>query len=252
MGTNVNKTISKRSGNEMSGLFSKAVFCTLTPRPVLVSRNISVNCAKRVMWPTGFRDPIKHKKEFPETKESGVFDETALNPVKAAPNEATCSLFKTSDKIRKFTRLIMMNFDRHRADLELRDAFRLIKKAQLAKYWKAPEGKRREAIQTDPQVLLLQAIENARPLMAISTAKVGAMNYTVPTPITVTRSEFEGMRWILTAARDRDRSKSRFHEKLAEVIIDTAAYQGRVISIKDEHHKICEINRAFAHYRRSK
>ena len=57
---------------------------------------------------------------------------------------------------------------------------------------------------------------------------------------------------MIRASRDRDKSKSFFHEKLAEVILETAAYQGRVIAIKDEHHKVCEVNRAYAHFRRTK
>ena len=32
-------------------------------------------------------------------------------------------------------------------------------------------------------------------------------------------------RWIIRVARDRDKSKLRFHEKLADVIVETAAYQ---------------------------
>ena len=61
-----------------------------------------------------------------------------------------------------------------------------------------------------------------------------------------------GMKWIITAARDRDKKKSMFHEKLADVLIETASFTGRVIQVKNEHHKTCEINRAYAHYRRTK
>ena len=202
------------------------------------------------MWPKGFQEPIKHKKEFPESKLSGVFEEKTLNPIKAAPNDATCSLFKQDDKIRKFTCLVMKYSEREKADIEMRRTFKLIKKAQLAKYYKSSD--KNKTIVINPQELLLKAIENARPLMALETVSVGSMEYTVPTPITLAKSEYQGMKWILLAARDRDKEKSLFHEKLSEVVLETAAYQGRVINIKDEHHKICEINRAYAHYRRSK
>ena len=61
-----------------------------------------------------------------------------------------------------------------------------------------------------------------------------------------------GMKWIVEAARDRDMSKSRFKEKLAEVLLETASMTGRVINTKNEHHKTCELNRAYAHFRRGK
>ena len=60
------------------------------------------------------------------------------------------------------------------------------------------------------------------------------------------------MKWILTAARERDRSKIDFAPKLAELIVETAHETGPIIHLKNEHHKVCEQNRAYAHYRRSK
>ena len=72
--------------------------------------------------------PIKHKREFPEARESGLFEETSLNPVKAVPSEATCSIFRTSEKLTKFIRMTMMEKDRMRSEREIREAFRLIKK----------------------------------------------------------------------------------------------------------------------------
>ena len=118
--------------------------------------------------------------------------------------------------------------------------------------------------------------------MALEKVKVGSVDYQIPKPITKERSEFDGMyikkcrndffrylvqkscnhifkiitfvgmRWIINAARDRDKAKSRFNHKLAEVLVETASFTGRVIQVKNDHHKTCEVNRAFAHYRRTK
>ena len=41
----------------------------------------------------------------------------------------------------------------------------------------------------------------------------------------------------------------RLHEKLAEVLVQTAEYSGPVVSRKQEHHKMCEQNRAYANFR---
>ena len=82
----------------------------------------------------------------------------------------------------------------------------MIKHTQLRKYYKALKtasstgassggtgGAIATSIVTDPRELIKIAIENARPLMALQRVKVGAVEYTVPTPITMSRSEFEGM-----------------------------------------------------------
>merc|ERR1712150_242673 len=193
------------------------------------------------MWPTGFEDPVIHKRDFPVMRDSGEYEKKALAPIKSAPNSATCSLFK-DPLVQKF--------------------HRLIKQSQLKKYYKVAAsqqaGSLSEAdvenisITTDPVQIIKKAIENARPLMRLEKVRVGSVEYQVPAPITQKRSEFDGMKWIINAARDRDKSKSRFKEKLAEVLLETASMAGRVIQTKNEHHKTCEVNRAYAHFRRSR
>jgi len=213
------------------------------------------------MWPTGFQDPITHKRDFPEMKDSGEFEKKALAPIKSAPNWATCSLFK-DPLIQKFQRLFTQHGRSEQAENNLRETFRLIKQVQLKKYYRATASKRDGSqseinnenidITTDPTQLVKKAIENARPLMKIEKVFVGGIEYSIPAPITLSRSEFEGMKWIINAARDREKRKSLFCEKLAEVLIETASMTGRVINTKNEHHKTCEVNRAYAHFRRSR
>lgn len=53
------------------------------------------------------------------------------------------------------------------------------------------------------------------------------------------------------AAADRPKKREqRFDDKLAEIIVETAAFVGPVIAKKHEHHKICEQNRAYAGFRK--
>ena len=56
------------------------------------------------MWPTGFEDPVIHKRDFPVMRDSGEYEKKALAPIKSAPNSATCSLFK-DPLVQKFHRL---------------------------------------------------------------------------------------------------------------------------------------------------
>ena len=87
------------------------------------------------------------------------------------------------------------------------------------------------------------------PLMQLENVKVGASVYTVPAPISEERARFEARRWIVKAARNRDRRSTRLPPVLASILIETANNTGRVITVRNEHHKTCEQNRAYAHYR---
>lgn len=70
----------------------------------------------------------------------------------------------------------------------------------------------------------------------------------MPVPITEKRSYFIAMRWLVWAAREKERTV-HFPEKLAYELIDAANNTGRVVKKKLDLHKQCEANRAYAHYR---
>ena len=76
---------------------------------------------------------------------------------------------------------------RQLADNLLMDTCRRIKEIQLPKYYKAPN--KQEEILTDPTQIISQAIENAKPLMALQNVQVGSVMYNVPVPISESRWE---------------------------------------------------------------
>ena len=133
---------------------------------------------------------------------------------------------------------------------QINETFRLIKDIQLKKYYKASEN-RRENIIVDPQEIVKKAIDNATPLLAIEDVKVGGVIYQVPAPIKEKSARFEAIRWIYQAMKDRDTRNVKLPPTLANILIETAHNQGRVIAVKNEHHKLCEQNRAYAHFRSS-
>jgi len=203
------------------------------------------------MWPTEFEEPILHKNDIKNAKVSGEFRKKSLVPVKAADPRATCSNFLEKEYI-DFLRLFLKDGKSHIGVEVLNKTYALIKETQLKKYYKAtPE--RREHIITDPTEILKRAVENARPLMSIMKIQKGGQFYQVPGPITMKRSLFESRRWILNAVRprisSRDTAATRIHEVLAHLLIETSQNQGRVIAQRNEHHKTCEQNRAYAHFR---
>ena len=83
----------------------------------------------------------------------------------------------------------------------------------------------------------------------------------------LSRSYFESIRWIHKAGRwERDtpapgktmvafkKTKARITiaDGLAKECVDAFYLTGRAINTVYEHHKTCEQNRAYAHYRRTK
>lgn len=199
------------------------------------------------MWSSSFEDPLAHKDEIKEAKESGVYKRKSLVPVKAAPADANCSVFLEKETL-KFLNTMQQDGKKVVGMKVLGQTFTLLKEIQLKKYYKAsPEA--RENIIIDPQEILKKAVENARPLMSLQNVKKGSVYYQVPAPITDDRSYFEARRWIIKAARDRDTKNVRMPQALASILIETANDSGRVIAQRNEHHKLCEQNRAYAHYR---
>jgi len=206
---------------------------------------------KHSMWSSEFEDPILHKDDIKQAKVSGEFRKKSLVPVKAADPKATCSNFVDKEFI-AFLRSFLKGGKSHIGVEELNKTFAVIKATQLKKYYKAtPE--RREAIVTDPTEILKRAVENARPLMSLMKIQRGGNFYQVPGPISLKRSYFESRRWILNSVRPRissiDSRNVRIHEALAAVLIETSQNQGKVIAQRNEHHKTCENNRAYAHFR---
>lgn len=126
-------------------------------------------------------------------------------------------------------------------------AFENVKRIQLERYNKANEQDRLK-IETNPQNIFHKAVANSRPVLHVTPIKRGGATYQVPVPITEKRSYFMAMKWLIEAARDKERTV-HFPEKLAWELVDAANNQGKVVRRKQELHKLCEANRAYAHYR---
>lgn len=56
------------------------------------------------------------------------------------------------------------------------------------------------------------------------------------------------MKWLIVEATEKERN-THFPEKLAAEILDAYNNTGKVVKRKQDLHKQCEANRAFAHYR---
>lgn len=95
--------------------------------------------------------------------------------------------------------------------------------------------------------ILEQAIENARPLVAVRPRRVGGATYQVPMEVDPGKGRAMAIKWIIEAFRNRS-GKSAI-EKLTAELLDAYNKVGTAIKKREDTHKMAEANRAFSHYR---
>ncbi|XP_015044386.2 28S ribosomal protein S7, mitochondrial [Drosophila pseudoobscura] len=200
-------------------------------------------CRSMSMFPKHFGDPLR-KKDMEDLNKSELTKFYHI-PIKAALNNHSDTVFSDEIKL-KMMNYITKNGNKALARGLLSRTFEIIKRAQTERLHLSPTDK--QNVNTNAEKLLIEAVENSRPLLQLTSIKRGGVNYQVPVPITKKRSYFLAMKWLLDAAFEKDK-KVCLPERLAWEILDAAHGQGRVIKKKDDVHKQCESNRAYAHYR---
>lgn len=193
-----------------------------------------------------FIEPTFNKAKQSKLFDAGEAQQLAHVPIKAARNNDSSSVFH-DERLSKFTNYIMKGGQKRLARELIEKGFENIKRIQLERYNLA-ENDEKHKIETNPLAILHLAVENARPLLQLTPIKRGGSTYQVPIPITEKRSYFVAMRWLVEAAREKERTV-HFPEKIAWELLDAAANTGKVIKKKHDLHKQCEANRAYAHYR---
>ncbi len=116
-----------------------------------------------------------------------------------------------------------------------------------------------EKTNRNPLEVLAEAIRNCIPLVETRPRRVGGATYQVPIEVRPARRISLALRWIVNAARERNRqevanffrdhrAKTMAHQ-LALELLDASQGRGGAVRMKEETHRIAEANRAFAHYR---
>ena len=62
-----------------------------------------------------------------------------------------------------------------------------------------------------------------------------------------TRRQALGIRWLITAARDRN--EKTMTERLSAELLDASNNRGNAVKKREDTHQMAEANRAFSHYR---
>lgn len=222
-----------------SGIYNRKLLFNLG-KTLLNSQCLSARYSSYAPY---FVDPVYKKDEQQELFDSGNASKLAHVPIKPAKNDETSSVFHDA-LVRKFTNYIMRKGNKELARNLVEKTFENVKRIQLEKYNSGTDV----AVETNPVVILDIAIKNSKPLLQLTPIKRGGVKYQVPVPITEKRSQFLAINWLIEAAKEKERTV-HFPEKMAWELLDAAENKGRVVKRKQDLHRQCEANRAYAHYR---
>ncbi len=77
--------------------------------------------------------------------------------------------------------------------------------------------------------------------------RVGGATYQVPVEVRTERRQALAIRWLITAARERD--ENTMIERLSAELLDASNNRGAAVKKREDTHRMAEANRAFSHYR---
>ena len=100
---------------------------------------------------------------------------------------------------------------------------------------------------SDPLKVFQQALDNVMPSIEVRSRRVGGATYQVPVEVRTSRRQALGIRWIISAARDRN--EKTMTERLSAELLDASNNRGNAVKKREDTHKMAEANRAFSHYR---
>uniref|UniRef100_A0A3P8SMA1 Small ribosomal subunit protein uS7m n=1 Tax=Amphiprion percula TaxID=161767 RepID=A0A3P8SMA1_AMPPE len=170
-----------------------------------------------------------------------------IRPIKAAASGVTSSVF-SDPVLSKFINMMMEHGNKVLAREIMTQTLENIKKKQVEKYHKAPEGQKDE-IECNPYTIFHQALKNCQPVVGLESIRKGGKIYQVPIPLSDKRRSFLAMKWLITECRDNKHRRTHMYEKLSQEVMSAFVHEGNVIRKKNELHKMAESNRAYAHYR---
>jgi len=98
-----------------------------------------------------------------------------------------------------------------------------------------------------PLQVFEQALENVMPTIEVRSRRVGGATYQVPVEVRSVRRQALGIRWLISAARERN--EKTMTERLSAELLDASNGRGNAVKKREDVHRMAEANRAFSHYR---
>ncbi|XP_046959555.1 28S ribosomal protein S7, mitochondrial isoform X1 [Vanessa cardui] len=198
-------------------------------------------------FPDYFQNPIFRKEDQAKLIESNELKKLAALPVKPPAAYETSSVYH-DPLVSKLINHVMKMGNKKLARNLVEKAFENIKRIQIERYHLATTPEEKAKVILNPKDILHKAVENSKPLLQLLPIKRGGITYQVPGPITEKRSLFLAIKWLLEATNDKERT-IHFPEQFAWELLDAANNTGKVVKRKQDIHRQCEANRAYAHYR---
>jgi small subunit ribosomal protein S7 len=100
---------------------------------------------------------------------------------------------------------------------------------------------------SNPVGIFQQALDNVMPSLEVRSRRVGGATYQVPVEVRTDRRQALGIRWLISAARDRN--EKTMVERLSSELLDASNNRGNAVKKREDTHRMAEANRAFSHYR---
>ena len=91
------------------------------------------------------------------------------------------------------------------------------------------------------------ALDNVAPHVEVRSRRVGGATYQVPVDVRPERRQALAIRWLITAARNRN--ETTMVDRLSGELMDAANNRGTAVKKREDTHRMAEANRAFSHYR---
>ncbi|MCY1705885.1 30S ribosomal protein S7 [Pannonibacter sp. SL95] len=91
------------------------------------------------------------------------------------------------------------------------------------------------------------ALENVMPQVEVRSRRVGGATYQVPVEVRADRRQALAIRWLITAARNRN--ETTMVDRLSGEVLDAANNRGSAVKKREDTHRMADANRAFSHYR---
>lgn len=199
------------------------------------------------VFPSNYIQPIYRKEDQEIVYQSDEARKIMHEQVKPALVTDTCSEFYDK-RVLKFINTLMKGGNKKLATALVTKTFESVKRLQLERYHKTATSEAKAEIELDPFIIFHRAVDNCIPILQLMGCKKGGITYQVPIPISPLRAQHKSMLWLIQAAKDKD-SELRFYDVLAKELVAASQNKGRAVKWKQELHKKCQANRAYAHFR---
>src|SRR5256884_4455789 len=103
------------------------------------------------------------------------------------------------------------------------------------------EGKTKQS----PITVFQQALDNVMPSIEVRSRRVGGATYQVPVEVRTSRRQALGIRWIITAARERN--EKTMTERLSAELLDASNNRGNAVKKREDTHRMAQAHRAVSH-----